>query len=197
MKSQYITLVITQLSWACENQWLNKMENTNVQQSVLLSITRCHALWSHLGVDLTLYKVVGALLPHSRPIPSYQGEGLVTLRFQVWYWSIHDQYHLFNIYRELWGLVVRTLAVQASSPGFSDYQSFYFPLFCHVPSNMHYCLDDSLSSGNGMASINRLSWFTCVLWEKWLAHYPSLVSRLLPMQKNFMHGEEPGYEVNT
>ena len=49
-------------------------------QSILLSITRCHALSSHLKVDLTL-KWQDALLPHSRPIPSYQGEGLVTGRF--------------------------------------------------------------------------------------------------------------------
>ena len=60
---------------------MNKMQHANVQQSVLLSITRCHALSSHLKVDLTLSKVVGALLRHSRPIPSYQGEGLVTVRF--------------------------------------------------------------------------------------------------------------------
>ena len=53
----------------------------NIQQSVLQSITRCHAPSSHLKVDFTLSKVVGALLPHSRPIPSYQGEGLVTGRF--------------------------------------------------------------------------------------------------------------------
>ena len=56
---------------------MNKMQHANVQQS----ITRCHAPSSYLKVDLTLSKVAGALLPHSRPIPSYQGEGLVTGRF--------------------------------------------------------------------------------------------------------------------
>ena len=98
-----------------------------------ISLTRCHALSSHLKVDLTPSKVVDALLPQSRPMPSYQGEGMVTgFRCDTEAFMISTTCSVYTGSCEVQGslavvqLVVRALAVQVRSPGFSDPQSYHW-----------------------------------------------------------------------